>query len=328
MRSLLSAPSLDSDARDVNETRRSGWLESSHLVHRRELRIVQALVRVSSFDNHITLVQLESYKTIDRLLRSGDGSSDEFSLWGEEEPVVQDLGKVDGDELISHGSDVSVQGHTLEVHVGDSENSSSGRLVATSRLDTDESVLDNVDSPNTVLSGQSVEREEDLDGVGDDLAICRVGDLDRETLGEFDLNLLGLFRGVLRRSSQLPHVIGRSLVGVFEDTSFVRNMEQVLIGRPGLGSGLNDGNTVASGVLEESRSTSESVVELGQSPRGNDVDVGGETVECKFESDLVVSFTSATVRDEARHELTQVDGATVKLTRSPLEGQPRSYLAQ
>jgi hypothetical protein len=39
-------------------------------------------------------------------------------------------------------------------------------------------------------------------------------------------------------------------------------VEQVLVGRPRLGGGLDDGNTVLSGILEEGRSTGESVVEL------------------------------------------------------------------
>jgi hypothetical protein len=147
--------------------------------------------------------------------------------------------------------------------VGDSENGSGWRLVATSRLDTNESVLDNVDSSNTVLSGEGVQGKEDLDSVGDALAVGGGGDLDGDTLEELDSDLLGLFRGLLRRSSQLPHVIGRSLVGVLKDTSLVRDVEEVLVGRPGLSSSLDNGDPILGSVLEESGSTSESLVELG-----------------------------------------------------------------
>jgi hypothetical protein len=76
-------------------------------------------------------------------------------------------------------------------------------------------------------------------------------------------------------------------------------VEEVLVGGPRLGGGLDDGDTVLGGVLEQGGSAGESVVELGVSPGGNDLDVGGEAVEGKLESDLVVSFTSASVRDKA-----------------------------
>lgn len=168
-----------------------------------------------------------------------------------------------GDELITHGSNVSVQGHSLEVHVGDSEDGSGGRLVTSSRLDTDESVLDDIDSSNTVLSGEGVQRKKDLDSVGNTFAVGGSGDLDGDTLEELDSDLLGLFGGLLGGGGQLPHVIGRSLVGVLKDTSLVRDVEEVLIGRPGLGSSLDNGDTVLGGVLEESGSSSESLVELG-----------------------------------------------------------------
>lgn len=126
----------------------------------------------------------------------------------------------------------------------------SGRgLVTTTRLDTNESVLDNIDTSDTVPSRKSIEGEEDLDRVGDALAVGRVGHLDGQTLLELDVNLLRLFGRLLRRGGELPHVIGRRLVGVLEDTSFVRDVEKVLVGGPRLGSSLDDGNTVLSGIF-------------------------------------------------------------------------------
>jgi hypothetical protein len=199
--------------------------------------------------------------------------------------------------------------------VGDSENGSGRRLVTSSGLDTDESVLDNINSSNTVLSSKGVKGQEDLDSVGNALSVGRGSDLDGNTLEELDSDLLRGLGSLLGRSGELPHVIGRSLVGVLEDTGLVRNVEEVLVGRPGLGSSLDNGDTVGSGVLEESGSTGESLVELWglaglqtgqiaklrtrQSPRGNDVDVGGKTVERKLESDLIVALSGTTVRDEA-----------------------------
>lgn len=146
--------------------------------------------------------------------------------------------------------------------MGDSEDGGGRGLVTSSRLDTNESVLDDIDSSNTVLSGEGVEGEEDLDRVGDALAVGGGGDLDGETLEELNVNLLGLLGSLLGRDGQFPHVVGRSLVGVLEDTGFVGNVEEVFVGRPWLGSSLDDWDTVLGSVLEKSRSTSESVVEF------------------------------------------------------------------
>jgi hypothetical protein len=262
MYSLLPGPSLESDRRNVNEPRGRSRLKATHLVHGGKLGIVQSFVRVSSFDNDVSLVELQSDDTVDSLLGSGDGGSNEFPFWRKEESIVENVGEFSGDELISHSSDVSVERHSLEIHVGDSEDGGGRRLVTSSRFDTNEPVLDDIDSSNTVLSGEGVEGEEDLDRVGDALAVGGGGDLDGETLEEFNVNLLGLLGSLLGRDGQLPHVVGRSLIGVLEDTGFVGNVKEVLVGRPWLGSSLDDGDTVLGSVLEKSRSTSKSVVEF------------------------------------------------------------------
>ena len=49
---------------------------------------------------------------------------------------------------------------------------------------------------------------------------------------------------------QLPHVVGRSGVRVLEDARLVRNVEQVLIGRPGLRSRLEDRHALLLSVLQ------------------------------------------------------------------------------
>lgn len=227
--SLGPAPSLDPDRRDFNETAGSGGFETTHLVHRGELGVVQALVGISALDNNVALVELESDDTIDSLLRSGDSGSNEFTLGGEEETVVENLRELGGDKLVSESSDVSVEGQTFEVHVGSTEDGGSGGLVASSRLDTNESVLDNVDSTDTVPPGKSVEGKENVDRVGHSLAVSRESNLDGETLGELDVNSLGGIGSLLGGDGKLPHVIGGSLVGVLKDTGLVRDVEEVLV---------------------------------------------------------------------------------------------------
>ena len=108
------------------------------------------------------------------------------------------------------------------------KNSGCGRFITPSRLYTNESVLDNIDSAHTVFPRQSVKLQKDLNGVSDDFTVLRC-DLRRETSGPFDTESFGLFGGFLRGRGQFPHVVGRGRVGVFQDTGFVRDVEEVLI---------------------------------------------------------------------------------------------------
>jgi len=105
--------------------------------------------------------------------------------------------------------------------VGDTEDGSTGGFVTSSGLDTDESVLDDIDSTDSVLSSERVELEEDLDGVGVDGSASGDGDLGRQSLDKLDDNLLGLFRSSLGRAGQLPHVGRRGSVGVLQNSSLV-----------------------------------------------------------------------------------------------------------
>jgi len=113
--------------------------------------------------------------------------------------------------------------------VSDSEDGSSGGLVASSRLDSDEPVLDDVDSSDSVLSSESVKAEEDLDGIGDGLLGREDVDLGGDTLGELDEDVLGSVGSVLRVGGELPHVSRRGGVGILEDTGLVGDVEEVLI---------------------------------------------------------------------------------------------------
>lgn len=185
------------------------------------------LIRCSTFNNNVALVQLKLDNTVDSGLRCWDGRSEELSFRAEPVSIVQDPRQLDREELVSQRSDVSVQGHTLQIHVGDSENGSGRGFVTTSRLDTDESVLDNVDSSDTVFPGKGVQHEEHIDSIG--VGSRADGDFDGETLFKDDLDLLGLVGSVFGRGGQFPHVGGRGGVGVLEDTSFVRDVEEVFI---------------------------------------------------------------------------------------------------
>lgn len=172
-------------------------------------------------------------------------------------------------------------------------------LVATTRLDTDETVLNNVNTANTVTTGNGVGSQEELDRVGNSLLLAVLGvlQLHRETLVEVDDEVFRLVGSGERVGGQFPHVSGRSGVGVLQDTGLVGAVGQVLVHTPWLGLGRGDGNALLSGVVKQGITASEAVVEDGVTPRGNDLDVGLQGVEGELEANLVVTLTGATVRD-------------------------------
>lgn len=86
--SLLPGPGLEPDGGDIDEARSSSGLETTHLIHGRELGVVKTFIGISSLNNDVTLVKLQSDETVDSLLRGGDSGSDELPLWREEESVV------------------------------------------------------------------------------------------------------------------------------------------------------------------------------------------------------------------------------------------------
>jgi hypothetical protein len=169
-------------------------------------------------------------------------------------------------------------------------------LVAATGLETDEAVLDNVDTANTVLAGNGVDGQEELGGIGDGLAAGEL-DLDGETLLEVQDKVLGLFGSLCGVDGQLPHVLGGSDVGVLEDTGLVTAVSQVLVHAPGLALCAGDGDARLLGVVEKILTTLEAVVEDGVAPWGNDLDGGLQGVEAELEADLVVTLASAAVGD-------------------------------
>jgi len=146
--------------------------------------------------------------------------------------------------------------------VGSAEDGGSGRLVAAAGLDTNEPVLDDVDTADTVLAAKGVEGEENLDAVSVLLVIVGDDDPGGETTLEFDGDALGSLGSILGSGGQLPHICRRGGVGVLEDAGLVGDVEQVLISRPGLGGGLDDGDVLLGGILEKGLATREPVVEL------------------------------------------------------------------
>ena len=189
--------------------------------------------------------------------------------------------------------------HFHNSHVSSAQAGETGGLVAASRLDTDETVLDDIDTTDTVAAGNGVGSEEEVNRVGNGLLLALLGvlELDGDTLLEVDSEVLGLVRGSQGVRRQLPHVGGGSSIGVLQDTSLIRAVSQVLVHTPGLGLGGGDGDALLGGVGKEIVTTGEALVEDGVAPRGDDLDGGLQGVESKLETNLVVTLTGAAVGD-------------------------------
>ncbi|THW45416.1 Bystin-domain-containing protein [Aureobasidium pullulans] len=304
---------LPADGVDGDEAGGVLGTEVADDVHGGLVHVVELLgVGPAAEDAEGALVDAAADGTVDAVLRSGNALEEELALGGEVETVVQDLwswswvegeeceetylGVVEGQELITESANLTVHGETLEIDVSGAQAGKTGGLVAATRLETDEAVLDNVDTANTVLAGNGVDSKEELGGIGDSLAAGELS-LDGQTLLEVKDKVLGLLGSLGGVDGQLPHVLGGSDVGVLEDTGLVTAVGQVLVHAPGLALCAGDGDAGLLGVVEEILATLEAVVEDGVAPWGNDLDGGLQGVEGQLEADLVVALTGAAVRD-------------------------------
>ncbi|THX43602.1 Bystin-domain-containing protein [Aureobasidium pullulans] len=299
---------LPADGVDGDEAGGVLGTEVADDVHGGLVHVVELLgVGPAAEDAEGALVDAAADGTVDAVLRSGNALEEELALGGEVETVSWSwiegeeceeayLGVVEGQELITESANLTVHGETLEIDVSGAKAGKTGGLVAATRLETDEAVLDNVDTANTVLAGNGVDSKEELGGIGDSLAAGELS-LDGQTLLEVKDKVLGLLGSLGGVDGQLPHVLGGSDVGVLEDTGLVTAVGQILVHAPGLALCAGDGDAGLLGVVEEILATLEAVVEDGVAPWGNDLDGGLQGVEGQLEADLVVALTGAAVRD-------------------------------
>ncbi|CAE6463766.1 unnamed protein product [Rhizoctonia solani] len=78
---------------------------------------------------------------------------------------LTDLAQLNGHKLITQGANITIQRQPFNIHVGDTKNTGGGRLVASTRFNSNEPVLDNVNAPNTMFAGERVEGKEDLNSI-------------------------------------------------------------------------------------------------------------------------------------------------------------------
>lgn len=289
---------LDTDGIDHDEASGVAWCKVANLVHGALAGVVQLLrVGPAADAAEHALEYTAAHATIDLLLRRHDAVLEELALRREVQAVVEDLGVVEGDELVTQGTHLAVHDETLEVDVGTSQHSQTRSLVAASGLETNEAVLDNVDTAHTVLAGNRIGSEKELDGVGHALLAALVLQLHGQTFFKGQGEVLGAVGCLGGVSGELPHVCRSLGVGVLQDASLVAAVCQVLVHAPWLALCASDGNALLCGVVEQILTTLEALVEDGVTPWSNDLDGGLESVEGEFEADLVVALASAAVGD-------------------------------
>lgn len=175
-------------------------------------------------------------------------------------------------------------------------NGKTGGIVAASALEADETVLNNINSANTVVVANLVQELEESNRVG--LLTLRGDDLDGNTLLEVNGEVVGSIGGIDGVDGAGPELLRRRVVRVLENTGLVRAVDEVVVHAPGsLGAGRN-GDVVLGGKLEEIGTALELLDKLGKSPWGDDLHGGVASLEGKLEADLVIALAGAAVTKE------------------------------
>ena len=290
---------LETDSLDGDEAGGVGWLEGTDLVHGGLRGIVQLLgLGGAAEDVEVALVDAAADLSVDVLLGGDDGVGQELALWREVKTVVKDLGVVEGDKLVAESTNLTVEDKTLQILVSGAENGETWGLVASTGLESDETVLHDINTSNTVAAADGVGLKEELKRASDVLALG-VLEGDWDTLLELDGEVLWLIWGGEWVGGELPHIFWWSVVWILKITGLVRAVSGILVHGPWLGLGGRNWDASLSGVLEKVVASGKAVVELWKSPWSDDLDVWLESEEPKLETDLVVTLSGAAVGDDS-----------------------------
>lgn len=150
------------------------------------------------------------------------------------------------------------------------EDGESWGFITATRFDADEAVLDDVNPADAVSAGQSVRSEEEVKGAGGRLR--RRNQLGWDPFGEDDRKIFRSVWGGDSGGRELPHIVRRGRIGVFEDACLVGAMSEVLVHTPWLGLGGGHRNFLLGGIIEKIVAASKTIVKFWQPPRRNDFD--------------------------------------------------------
>jgi len=166
---------LRNESLTLNGDEASGSLraESTNLIHRALTSIIQLLgLRASSKHNEASLVNSASDLSVDILLTGNDRLLQELTLGWEVQTIVKDLGVVERDELITKSSDLTIEDKTLEIDVCGAEAGQAWSFVAATGFETNEAVLNDVDTSHTMSASNGIGFQEKLNRICDSLTLA------------------------------------------------------------------------------------------------------------------------------------------------------------
>mmetsp|Transcript_7694 Transcript_7694/g.9623 ORF Transcript_7694/g.9623 Transcript_7694/m.9623 type:complete len:221 (-) Transcript_7694:6-668(-) len=158
-------------------------LSSTLNIHTRQIRIVQTLLTLPSQHGNVPLIQLHPHVSLHIPLTILDRISYQLHLWREPEPVVAETSEF-GRECFGDAFHFAIHADAFDIEVSRAEECSAGCFVDPPGFDTYESILDDIDTTDSVLSRDFVAVQEQVEGVGDGSAIRRIGDLGGHALFE------------------------------------------------------------------------------------------------------------------------------------------------
>src|SRR5947209_3026408 len=104
--------------------------------------------------------------------------------------------------------------------MGGAKNSQTRSLVASTRFQSNETVLDNIDSSNTVSTSDGIGGQKEVQRFSGYLATF-ILQLRRKAFLEMDSEILRSIRSIERINCQFPKVLWSSLIRVLENPSFI-----------------------------------------------------------------------------------------------------------
>merc|ERR1712232_1036054 len=102
-------------------------------------------------------------------------------------------------------------------------------LIDSPGLDTDKSILNDINAPDAVFSSDHVAIQENVKRVCLLGAVGFVGDFDRDALGKFNLDGFGGVGGILGRSSHLEHRVLGAACCILEASTLEGGMEKIFV---------------------------------------------------------------------------------------------------
>src|SRR5713101_180845 len=188
----------------------------------------------------------------------------------------------------------AIDGEALQFLMRFHEQRSAGSFVGAARFHSDEAIFDEVGPPDAVLGGDIIQRVHEIDG-----AEFRAVDRNRRAGFKSDFDFFGFVRSFLRGNDPLPHCFVRRVRGILELATFVAEVPDVTIAAVDIFFALLDGNVV---LLRVSNGIFAGI-DVPLAPRSNNLHVGSNGFVRQFESDLVVAFAGAAVREAVGTEL-------------------------